>query len=188
MAITPHATVEEFFHEVVVDALESQDVAVTEHTEFYLVGLLGEFTTVKLTDEPLAIKLVKSRDLSADQRFRALKEVGDTTLYVTGFFAESFDRKIYDPEYYIGLGEAAYAELAGAPASSTRIARVYGELAEKFPRFVDVLQEVRDRVSFATADAAKLYDQWRRTRSEWIEKRMRAMGLIVPPKNEESVH
>ena len=51
---------------------------------------------------------------------------------------------------------------------------------------LDVLQEVRSRVSFVGSDVVKLYEQWKRTRSEWIERRMRALGLIVP--DGEAVH
>ena len=43
MSLTTHASVEAFFQEVVSDALERQRVAASEPTEFYRVGLLGEY-------------------------------------------------------------------------------------------------------------------------------------------------
>lgn len=178
MTITAHSSVEAFFHEVVVEALHSQQVEATEHTEFYLVGLLGEFTKARITDEPLALRLAQAN--GPEERLRALKEVGDTSLYVTGFFAESFDRKLVDPDYYMGLGEAAYGELARRLGRAVTVREVYEELAAKFPRFVDVLQDIRARVSFVGNDVVKLYEQWLATRAEWIEKRMRALGLVVP--------
>jgi hypothetical protein len=180
MSVTPHTSVDEFFREVVVEALESQHVEATQYTEFYLVGLLGEFTTARLPDEPLSIKLAQAGSRGPEQRLKALKEVGDTSLYVTGFFAESFDRKLIDADYYIGLGEAAYRELSCSLTGASHIQEVYAELAAKFPRFVDVLQEIRTKVSFAGSDVVKLYEEWLHTRSEWIERRMRALGLIVP--------
>ena len=117
--------------------------------------------------------LAQSSAGGPEERLRALKQVGDTSLYVTGFFAESFERKLVDPDYYIGLGEAAYRELANRLGGSPSIREVYGELAAKFPRFVDVLQEVRKQVHFAGTDVVELYDEWLRTRSEWVERRMR---------------
>ncbi len=185
MSVIPHASVEAFFREVVVDALESEDVEATEHTEFYLVGLLGEFTRAAIPDEPMALKLVAAKTSTPSERFRVLKEVGDTTLYLTGFFAESFDRKVIDPDYYMGLGEAAYRELASDLGSSA-FQEVYTELAAKFPRFVDVLHHVRDNVSFASADPVRLYEQWVRTKSDWVERRLRAMGLVVA--DDDTVH
>jgi hypothetical protein len=186
MGVIPHASVEAFFHEVITDALSSQDVEATEHTEFYLVGLLGEFARARIPDEPLSLTLAQSRGGGPQERIRALKQVGDISLYVTGFFSESFERKLVDPDYYIGLGEAAYGELASRLGSAGTIQGVYEELAAKFPRFVDVLHEVRSKVSFAGTDVVKLYQEWLRTRSDWVEQRMRGLGLVVP--GDDSVH
>ncbi len=60
---------------------------------------------------------------------------------------------------------------------------MYEELAEKFPRFVDVLAQVRKRTSInelgATPDVGRLYESWLKTREEWIEKKLRALGVLV---------
>jgi hypothetical protein len=178
MGIERHASVAAFFHEVLTDALDHQHVEASEPTECYLVGLLGEFTKARITDEPLSFLLVGQETQAPGERVQKLKEVGDTTLYVTGFFADSLDSKLVDPEYYIGLGEAAYTELARRLRSGS-IASVYDELAAKFPRFVDVLAEVRSQVAFVGSDVVDLYQEWLRTRSEWIERRLRAMGVLV---------
>jgi hypothetical protein len=177
--VLPHASVDAFFHEVLTDALESMRVDATEPAGWYLVSLLGDFTRARLPDEPLAVKLAQSA-VAADpgERVRTLKEVGDTSLYVAGFFAESLSRKLVDADYYIGLGRGAYAELAGRMGSSS-ITEVYRELADGFPGFVEVLAEVRRRVDFAGADVMKLYEQWVRTRDAWIEKKLRALGVLV---------
>lgn len=178
MDVTTHASVESFFHEVVTDALERAQVQATEATEYYLVSLLGAFATTPIPDEPLAFKLARAQGDPAE-RVKALKEVGDTSLYVTGFFGGSLDRRgMVDASYYIGLGEAAYRELASRLSMST-VAAIYGELADKFPRFVDVLCEVRLQVDFTGGDVIKLYEQWRATRSEWIARRLRSLGVLV---------
>ena len=59
------------------------------------------------------VLLAQSQDADPGERVKTLKEVGDISLYVTGFFAESLSRKLVDADYYIGLGRGAYAELAG---------------------------------------------------------------------------
>jgi hypothetical protein len=178
--VLPHASVDAFFHEVLTDALESMRVDATEPAGWYLVTLLGDFTRARLPDEPLAVKLAQSAAGDPGERVKTLKEVGDTSLYVAGFFAESLSRKLVDADYYIGLGRGAYAELAGRMGSSS-ITDVYRELAEGFPGFVEVLAEVRRRVDFAGADVMKLYEQWLRTRDAWIEKKLRALGVLVDP-------
>src|SRR3954466_8066246 len=93
MDVTLAASVDEFFHEVVTDALSAVDLDASEPASWYLVGLLGEFTTTRVTDEPLGLKLAAAAE-SPGQRVRTLKEVGDTSLYVAGFFAESLSRTL----------------------------------------------------------------------------------------------
>jgi hypothetical protein len=179
MALIAHATVEAFFYECLNEALSEVEVDATEDTGFYLVGLLGEVARGGICDEPLAFKLARSTESDPEQRIHELKQVGDTSLVLTGFFTESLERRMVDPDFYIGLGEAAYAELAGRLSASAAFHAVYGELAAKFPRFVDVLHEVRSRVSVVGDDVVALYEQWRRTGSEHAERRLRAAGVLV---------
>jgi hypothetical protein len=178
MDVTLAASVDEFFHEVVTDALAVVDLEASEPASWYLVGLLGEMTRARLTDEPLGPKLAQV-GADAGERVKTLKQVGDTSLYVAGFFAESLSRSLVDVDYYVGLGQTAYAELARSLGGARAITEVYAELADKFPRFVDVLGEVRKRTDFATPDIGKLYEMWLRTRDEWIEKKLRALGVLV---------
>ena len=42
-----------------------------------------------------------------------------------------------------------------------------------------MLTEVRKRTDFASPDIGKLYEIWLRTRDEWIEKKLRALGVLV---------
>jgi hypothetical protein len=182
MDVTLAASVDEFFHEVVTDALSAVDLDASEPAGWYLVGLLGEFTTARLTDEPLGMKLATAGQLP-DQRVRTLKEVGDTSLYVAGFFAESLSRSLIDVDYYVGLGQNAYSQLARSFGSHRSLGEVYEELAAKFPQFVDVLAAVRKRVTLAelngSSDIGKLYEIWLRTRDEWVEKKLKQAGVIV---------
>jgi hypothetical protein len=179
MSLTTHASVEAYFQEVLSGAMERRGMEASEPTEFYLVGLLGEYARARLPDEPLSLRLAGTAGAEPGERVRALKEVGDTSLYLTGFFADSLQRKLVGVEYYMDLGRAAYLELAARLGSST-VAEVYAELSGKFPRFVEVLTEVRRHVSFAGQDVLRLYDEWVRTRSEWVEKRLRSLGVLVP--------
>jgi hypothetical protein len=182
MDVTLAASVDEFFHEAVSDALSAVDLDASQPASWYLVGLLGDFTKARLTDEPLGIKLAAPGD-DAGERVKTLKHVGDTSLYVAGFFAESLSRSLVDVEYYVGLGQNAYAQLARSLSASRSIGEVYEELAEKFPKFVDVLAQVRKRTHLAelnqTTDVGKLYEIWLRTRDEWVEKKLKAAGLLV---------
>lgn len=182
MDVTLAASVDEFFHEVVTDALSAVELEASEPASWYLVGLLGDFTRTRLSDEPLGVKLVAGSKDPAE-RVRALKHVGDTSLYVAGFFAESLNRSLVDVEYYVGIGQTAYSQLAKTFHAGRSLQMIYEELADQFPRFVDVLANVRKRVSVselgATPDVGKLYEMWLRTRDEWVEKKLRDAGILV---------
>ena len=178
MGIIGHLSVEGFFHEILGEALGKSGMNVSIGAEYYLVGLLGEFAKGRISDEPMALRLSKTED--AGERVQALKEIGDTSLYVSGFFAESISRQLVDVDYYIGMGGAAYRELSHRMGSS-HVAEVYAELAGQFPAFVDVLARIRNQVSFAGDDVVSLYQEWMRTRSDWIEEKLSAMGVLVTP-------
>jgi hypothetical protein len=172
------SSVDEYFHEVVTDALSVVDLEASEPASWYLVSLLGEMTRGRISDEPLGLRLAQP-GAELGERMKTLKQVGDQSLYVAGFFAESLNRSLVDVDYYVGIGQNAYAQLARSLGGQKTITEVYEELAEKFPRFVDVLMEVRKRTDFATPDIGKLYEMWLRTRDEWIERKLRALGVLV---------
>ena len=125
MDVTLAASVDEYFHEVVTDALSAVDLHASEPASWYLVSLLGDFTKARLTDEPLGLKLAAPGQ-DPGERVRNLKQVGDTSLYVAGFFAESLNRSLVDVEYYVGLGQTAYAQLARSFGGSS--SRTIGEV------------------------------------------------------------
>jgi hypothetical protein len=185
MDVTLAASVDEFFHQAVTDALSAAELDASEPAGWYLVSLLGDFTKARLTDEPLGIKLAQPA-VDAGERVRTLKHVGDTSLYVAGFFAESLSRSLVDIDYYVGLGQSAYGQLArsmGGSGGGAALSTVYEELAANFPQFVDVLAHVRKGIHVAelnaTTDINRLYEIWLRTREEWIEKKLIAAGVII---------
>lgn len=136
-------TSESFFYEAVVEALGRENVDASDHTEYYLVGLLDGYTKSGLPEEPLAFKYLKSS--SPSTRVIELQEVGDTALYTTGIFPESLNRSLVGEDYYISIGSVAYGELSGRMQGALR--SVFGELSDRFRRFVDVLMEVRETLS-----------------------------------------
>ena len=46
------------------------------------------------------------------ERNRALQRLGDVSLFIAGFFAGSFARKLVDIDYHIAMGGRAYGSLA----------------------------------------------------------------------------
>src|SRR5262249_678671 len=134
---------------------------------------------------PLALKLAHAVQ-SPDERVRQLKDMGDKSLYVSGFFSDSLQRKLVDVDYYIQMGGAAYSALARlfrANPHSVVFSEVYDELGSTFPRFVDVFAEVAEETMTGHLGLVQLYERWLRTGSEWMERRLRAQG-VIPKKGE----
>ena len=178
-------TLESFFWGKLGEVLRERSVEVQPATEHYLVRLLSTRATQPVDDTPLALKLLAAQEAEAAERRRQLRDVGDTSLFVSGFWADSFARRVVDVDYYIGLGGTAYGELArGTGWGTDPHESVYGELADKFARFVGVLAAL-SRYFMPTStpqDVLKLYERYCRTGSRWAQSRLAAQGVVVPPR------
>jgi hypothetical protein len=169
----------EFFHDSVQTALRKQRVDVDDHTEHYVVNVLTMFarseelyesTPDGIRLKPLARMLADASEaVSAQQRDDTLRRLGDVSLFVAGFFAQSFARKLVDIDYHIAMGGRAYGTLADNLRGSIRgqaFAAVFLELAQKFQRLVDVLNEVAEMAHTHTdKDILRLYEIWMKTGS-----------------------
>jgi hypothetical protein len=180
------SSLREFFRDAFHAATERQKLAIEEQSEQYVVNLLTMFsradalyekTPEGLRIRPLAHMLAESLDApSAAARQRALQRLGDVSLFIAGFFARSFARKLVDIDYHIAMGGNAYGSLADSmqrSASGRAIGAIYAELAQKFQRLVDALNEVSE-MSYVHSDAdiLRLYEIWMKTGSA------RAHGLL----------
>src|ERR1700727_2592881 len=180
------SSLREFFRDAFHTASEHQRLDIDEQAEQYVVNLLTMFsradalyekTPEGLRIRPLAHMLAEALDApSASARQRALQRLGDVSLFVAGFFARSFARKMIDIDYHIAMGGNAYGSLAGSlqrSASSRAIGAIYAEPAQKFQRLVDALHEGSE-MSYVHSDAdiLRLYEIWMKTGSE------RAHGLL----------
>lgn len=178
-------TLEPFFRDEVSRAFREQRFEPGTLTEYYLVQLLVAYAAHPIDDGPLAIKMLAALDASPAERRAQLREVGDTSLYVSGFWADSLHRLV-DVDYYIGLGGSAYGELARGGVGWLRdpLGDVFGVLATNFTRFVEILAIVSRSMarSHSNEDIVRLYEQWMRTRSRWAARRLAALGLL-PHKN-----
>jgi hypothetical protein len=169
----------EFFHDSVQAALRKQRVDVDDHTEHYVVNILTMFArSEELYDstpdgirlKPLAHMLADASGASSpQQRDEALRRLGDVSLFVAGFFAQSFARKLIDIDYHIAMGGRAYGTLADNLRGTMRgqaFAAVFLELAQKFQRLVDVLNDVAEMAHTHTdRDILRLYEIWLKTGS-----------------------
>jgi hypothetical protein len=181
------STVESFFRAEVEGALRSEGLDAGTLVGHYLVRLLTAYAAQPIAEAPLALKMLEAVEAPPRERRVHLREIGDTSLYVSGFWSESLDDKPVDVDYYIEIGGSAYGELArGGPGwTGDPFGGVFGELAAKFPRFVDVLATVSRRTTHCSSnqDVVRLYRRWQRTGNRGAGARLYALG-VVPPKGD----
>ena len=172
----------EYFKELVDGALSHQGLATQELTAYYVVQLLASFLQRRfMADEdagtPLALRLGRALDSGGVQQRVSLKEIGDVSLFVSGFFSDSLQRKLVDVDYYVSIGGCAYNALSRV--ESDTFSPVYAELGEKFVGFVDVLAEVSERTSCASnADLLRLYEKWLKTGSRRSGQLLVERGVV----------
>lgn len=171
----------EYFRELVEAALQHQHLAAGELTSFYLVNLLTGFLRVdrapSAETEPLGLRLAEALQAAGIRQRDGLRRVGDQSLFISGFFSDSLNRRLVDIDYYIQLGECAYSSLARQ--GDHTFAEVFDELAGKFTAFVDVLGEVSERTALSSnTDLLRLYEKWVRTRSRRSGDLLASRGIV----------
>jgi hypothetical protein len=172
----------EYFKELVESAMARQHLQAGNLTEYYIVNLLCQYVRLDApagndAGQPLAVRLAKALDSGgSDQRAR-LRSLGDFSLFMSGFFSESLNRRLVDVDYYKAMGEYAYGSLSRRDADA--FAEVFGELARKFVGFMDVLADVSERTALASStDALRVYEKWLRTGSRRDAKRLISRGIV----------
>ena len=172
----------EYFKELVDGALAHQGLAAQELTAFYVVHLLASFMqrpagSREGDDAPLAVRLAHALDSGGVEQRASLRQIGDLSLFVSGFFSDSLNRKLVDVDYYASIGGHAYQALSRF--ESDTLSSVFAELADKFGGFVDVLSEVSDRTSCTSnAELLRLYEKWVKTGSPRAGQLLVERGVV----------
>ncbi len=182
-----------FFHEAVTDLVDERKISVADETIVYVANMLAvfirtdrlyEWTPQGPTLTPLAMLYGEVLQATSNkQKRQMLQRLGDVALFVSGIFGESFSRKTYDVDYYIGMGGAAYGSLSeclGSQAQELMSARIFAELSKFFSDFVQVLTDLYEHSEVKDdRDILKYYELWMRTRSQRAAKKLRSVGIDV---------
>src|SRR5262245_5481548 len=181
MSVVRQESAIEYFKELVDTAIAHQGLAAQELTAFYVVHLLAGFVErpddVGGDDAPLALRLGRALESGGFEQRANLKQIGDQSLFVSGFFSDSLNRGLVDVDYYASIGGFAYNALSRV--ESDTFSPVFAELAEKFIGFVDVLSEVSERTACSSnGDLLRLYEKWLRTRSRRAGQLLVERGVV----------
>jgi hypothetical protein len=184
----------EYFRQELHGALVHQRVAVEDQTEHYVVNMLTLFSRAEQLHQgmpqgrrlsPLAQMLATAVNApTAAEREHALQRLGDVSLFMAGFFAHGFARRLVDVDYHIAMGGRAYGTLANSLAHGPRrvLATVFAELANKFQPIVDALGEISDSARvWSHRDVLRLYEIWLKTGSTRARRLLGDLGVTAAP-------
>lgn len=174
----------EYFKDLIDSALSRQHLRATELTSYYLVDLMCRFIRPdhripfhEDAGEPLALRLARALDSGGLEQRARLRNLGDFSLFMAGFFADSLNRRAVQVDYYVSMGEYAYGSLSRRDEDA--FGEVFFELSRKFVPFMDVLADVSERTgSGAPVDVLRLYERWLRTGSARDGQRLVGRGLV----------
>lgn len=173
----------EYFKDLIEAALERQQLRANELTAYYLVNLLCRYVRPEAKTpfgdegEPLAIRLGRALQTGGLEQRARLRSLGDFSLFMSGYFSDSFRRKVVDVDYYVSMGEYAYGSLGQRDEDA--FGEVFAELARKFVGFMDVLSDVSEHTGVASnGDVLRLYEKWLRSASPRDGQRLIDRGIV----------
>jgi hypothetical protein len=183
------ASPKDFFGEGLDQALSHLKMTASPLSKTYLVDLLQYYMlaanlfpvneeTGRHERETLAETYLKSQTLPLSQKIEVLRKLGDTSLYISGFFGDSLNRKIVDIDYYAEMGGTAYATLARI-TSDEKLSTVYSDFSHRFLNFVDALTFMSQQsLVQSDEDLLRLYDRYVSTGSRIAEEQLLKKGVL----------
>lgn len=192
--VTPVNNLTEFFRDALDQALAHQHVSLDAHTAHYVVSLLTLYSRTEVSHGDtrpgqrwvsLVELLAQARDAPTPmERAVLLQRLGDVSLFMAGFFAHGFERRLIDVDYHVAMGGRAYGTLAMAPVTGPRraLCSVFDELARKFQPVVDAIGEISDSARvWSPKDILRLYELWLKTGSRRAQGLLQQLGVQPAP-------
>jgi hypothetical protein len=169
-----------FFSELVNEALEKRKIEVGPGVSQYLAQLLDSYMLASNleTKTTLAESLLRAGQAQGQVRIEMLRKLGDTSLYISGFFGDSLNRKIVDIDYYAEIGGMAYGQLAIALEPDIA-SGLYSQFSRRFLEFVDLLTYISQNSQMqSNQDLLRLYERYIKTGSELAKEQLLESGLL----------
>ncbi|HXW52888.1 MAG TPA: hypothetical protein VEL47_02155 [Myxococcota bacterium] len=145
------SSMQAYFREALNVAMRKSNVVFTDNAQVYVVHLLNEFSRSEKAfagvnyGEKLIMAQFLERAYSSEEReaLQIYRHLGDTSLYLLGFFKESSANRIVSDTYYKDMGSAAYACASGlSRAYAGKNAALFQELSERFSDMVMVMETI----------------------------------------------
>lgn len=177
-----------YFLNRINEAFETRKLKASPLAKSYLVDLLEFYIqsqnlfggpdeeSPRISTLAEMLLIASNSDLTKKQEL--LKRLGDSSLYISGFFGDSLNQKLVDLDYYAEMGGCAYATLSTLRSKEAAI--LFTELAEGFSDFVEVLTLISQQSRVQTnGDLLRLYSRFLSTGSELAAEQLRERGIFT---------
>lgn len=185
-----------YFQELIDEAVEQRKLNSFPLLNTYLSELMVHFIKVDnlFEDEPISGKknhptlaelYFKAMNSTKEERQGLLKRLGDTSLYISGVFGDSLQRKIIDIDYYADMGGAAFSTLSDEIEEDS-YKKLYSSISSKFIEVMEVLTVVSQNTLIQNnQNLLRLYENYVKTGSELAKEHLLEKGLIHLPDNDK---
>jgi hypothetical protein len=187
--ISTEKDISNYFQHHVSRALKANHIEISQTSKIYLINLLSEFIKSRRAfhlqnedDGPLAVIFLQAFAKDINEQIKIFRDLGDFSLFITGFFPDSFNKKIVDIDYYIGIGSNAYNTLSSIFTRfypQNDIYPLYQELADKFVSLVNILSDISEEGAVKFNEGLlRTYERWMKTGSIRDKKLLVQHGVI----------
>lgn len=101
-----------------------------------------DYTQGKVREKTLGLKLLEAAHLGNEAKKRTLKDIGDTSLLLCGYFSESLKKKLVDVRYYHHVGMSAYEALDNLVPQVYEVPSFYRKLSNSFSTVTHIMSEI----------------------------------------------
>lgn len=181
-----------YFTELVQEAMKQRKLSASDILKKYLTDLLVHFIRAenlfekesvsgKNSPPTLAELYLKAMSTESEERHGLLKKLGDTSLYISGVFGDSLQRKLVDIDYYADMGCAAYGSLSDE-VEEDRFKVLFSDISKNFIEYMEVLTVVSQKTLIqSNENLLRLYENYVRTGSELAKEHLIEKGLLHLP-------
>jgi hypothetical protein len=140
-----------YFFESLLEVNRESVCPVLEETLLYSSDVLEKFSSSeeffevnegKVREKILGEKLLKATAEPFEIQKAIYKDIGDTSLFLCGYFGEATNKRIVDRSYYRNLGITAFSRLNSLIPRALDIPSFFNVLATSFEPITTIISEV----------------------------------------------
>jgi hypothetical protein len=183
----------DYFGQALDDAFSARKIKTESRVKGYLIEVLEFYLDAKnlyekeKTNEAglrkpntLAELYLTAANAETHQKIELLKKLGDRSLYISGFFGDSLQRKIVDIDYYVNMGGAAYGTLSKAVDKQDPLRDVFDTISKRFVDYVEALSYISQNSMISNNQSLlRLYDRYLQTGSALAREKLIEMGIVT---------